>query len=380
MFRSLKESIINWIIYEPPASGFPLCDFERIRYEVRPCDVLLIEGRSRASMVIKQITQSSWSHSCIYIGRLHDIDDIQLRQELAEHFTGSPDEQLVIEGYLGKGTIVNPLKNYKQDHIRICRPRGLSRKDAQKVLEYAISQIGTEYNTRQIFDLARFLVPWSILPSRWRSSLFEHHVGESTKTVCSTMIAEAFSSVEFPILPLIKQHEETGIELIQRNPKLYTPRDFDYSPFFEIIKYPFIELSDSPNYRNLPWNRTGLVSSDGQSVEETPVKSEKKIKNKHSEKSKNITKPLSSSESEQELKNNAVQTNDLFSVSELHPELNNSQATKLDSNALATHLKEPPYTEDTVERVEKIAIVKEKPSKSLLQRITPSIPIKLSKG
>jgi hypothetical protein len=27
-----------------------------------------------------------------------------------------------------------------------------------------------------------------------------------------------------------------------RNPKLFVPADFDYSPFFEIVKYPIIEL------------------------------------------------------------------------------------------------------------------------------------------
>ena len=80
------------------------------------------------------------------------------------------------------------------------------------------------------------------------------------------MIAKAFESVEFPILPVIKQHEETGIELIKVNPKLFTPSDFDYSPFFEIIKYPFIELSDRGNYRDLPWNRNGLISPDGQEI------------------------------------------------------------------------------------------------------------------
>jgi len=266
MFKRTKQALINWITAEPPNRDYPLCDFERIRYEVRPCDVLLIEGRSRVSNVIKQITQSPWSHACIYIGRLHDVDDIGLRKKLAEHFNGAPNVQLVIEGYLGKGTIVSPLESYHNDHIRICRPRGLARNDAQDVIAYAINQLGSPYDVRQIFDLARFLVPWSIMPGRWRSSLFKRNVGESTKTVCSTMIAKAFSSVEFPILPVIKQHEETGIELIKLNPKLFTPSDFDYSPFFEIIKYPFIELGDHANYRNLPWNRSGLVSPDGESV------------------------------------------------------------------------------------------------------------------
>jgi hypothetical protein len=76
------------------------------------------------------------------------------------------------------------------------------------------------------------------------------------------MIAEAFNSVQFPILPLVKTHATKGLELITRNPKLFTPRDFDYSPYFEIIKYPFIEFADYAMYRKLPWNREGLVSHD----------------------------------------------------------------------------------------------------------------------
>ncbi len=278
MYQKIAKSITDWITEERPNTDFPLCDFERIRYELRPCDVLLIEGRSRVSEVIKQITQSSWSHSCLYIGRLHDIDDLALRVKLTEHFKADPDVQLVIEGYLGKGTIVSPLENYRTDHIRICRPRGLSRQDAQQVSAFAINQLGTGYDVRQLFDLARFMVPWSILPRRWRSSLFEHHVGEPTKTVCSTMIAQAFASIDFPILPVVKQHEESGIELFARNPRLFTPSDFDYSPYFEIIKYPFIAFAEGP-YRKLPWNRQGLVSHDGESIID-PSKIEPKSKTK----------------------------------------------------------------------------------------------------
>lgn len=265
MFSKLRDRFLQWIVYEKPNTDVPLCDFERIRYEVRPCDVILIEGRSRVSEAIKQITQSSWSHACLYIGRLHDVDDLALREKLSEHFKGDPEVQLVIEGFLGKGTIASPLDNYQTDHIRICRPRGLSRKDAQQVIAHAIHQLGSEYDVRQIFDLARFLVPWSILSRRWRSSLFEFRTGASTRTVCSTMIAEAFGAIDFPILPVVKQHEETGIELFVRNPRIFTPRDFDYSPYFEIIKYPFISFAEGP-YRSLPWNRQGLYSQDGENI------------------------------------------------------------------------------------------------------------------
>lgn len=273
---SLKNSISKWLvdllIKQDEPSKFPLCDFDRICYEVRPCDVLLIEGRSRVAEVIKLITQSAWSHACLYIGRLHDIEDPNTRAQILKHYPDTnPNEQLIIEGILGKGTILSSIKEYKQDHIRICRPAGLARKDAQLVINYAVSRLGRAYDVRQIFDLARFLFPWTFIPRRWRSSLFQYSPGELTKESCSSLIAEAFSSVHFPILPVIKEHREKGIELIQRFPKLYTPSDFDYSPFFEIIKYPIFELSDTPTYRNLPWKDGAFSDDEGHVVTPPPI-------------------------------------------------------------------------------------------------------------
>jgi hypothetical protein len=39
------------------------------------------------------------------------------------------------------------------------------------------------------------------------------------------------------------------------NPRLYTPKDFDDSPYFDIIKHPFIGEGDVADYRKLPWNQ-----------------------------------------------------------------------------------------------------------------------------
>ncbi len=255
----LSKPFIRWLNTESPYVGIPLSDFERIRYEVRLCDVLLIEGRSHVSDIIRAATQSSWSHSVLYIGRLHDIEDPKLRNLLSVHFQGSADTQLIIEGMMGEGIVVNKLSDYEKEHIRLCRPKGLSRQDAQSVISYAIHQLGLDYDVKQILDLARFLMPWSILPKRFRSSLFEYKPGTATKSVCSTMIAEAFAEVQFPVLPLAKANEDQNVELIMRNPKLCTPRDFDYSPYFDIIKYPFIDYG---LYRTLPWNKDGLLSHD----------------------------------------------------------------------------------------------------------------------
>lgn len=256
--KFINRAITDWLTEDRPPTEFPMCDFERIRYELRPCDVLLTEGRSRVSDVIKYATQSAWSHSALYIGRVHDIEDPVMRNKAMEHFKGPPDTQLLIEGVLGKGTVITPLNFYRPDHIRICRPRGLSPNDSQRIITYAINMLGSDYNVRQILDLARFMLPWAILPRNWRNSLFNDH-SESTRTVCSTMIAEAFTSVHFPILPHLRKNEDTGIELFHRNPRLYTPRDFDYSPYFEIIKYPFLGFDEQPAYRKLPWNKENAV-------------------------------------------------------------------------------------------------------------------------
>ncbi len=246
---------MNWLTREGPVPETPLCDFNRLRFELRPCDVLLVEGRSRVSEVIKLITQSPWSHSALYIGRLFDIRSPKLRVVIEAHFEGDPEEQLIIEAELGKGTVITPLSSYRNAHLRICRPEGLSADDAQQVLAHAIGRLGSNYDLRQVMDLARFFFPWSILPRRWRSSLFQHNAGDATRTVCSTLLAEAFSQVDFPILPFIDRGEDGSLRLFKRNPKLFAPRDFDYSPYFSIIKYPYLGMNDLGLYRRLPWDR-----------------------------------------------------------------------------------------------------------------------------
>ena len=254
--------MVNWLKYERPLPSTPLTDFERLRRELRCCDVILVEGRSRVSEVIKLITQSSWSHAALYVGRLCDIQDPELRARVRAFYQGHPDTPLIIESELGLGTVVRPLAVYDGEHLRLCRPTGLSGDNAQRAIDCAIGKLGSGYNVRLIFDLARFLFPWFILPRRWRSSLFSANPGESTQTVCSAMIAEAFGDVQYPILPLVKRIESGDIQLYLRNPKLCTPRDFDYSPYFDIIKYPFLDLSEHSDQGLKPWHGPATLTQE----------------------------------------------------------------------------------------------------------------------
>ena len=76
------------------------------------------------------------------------------------------------------------------------------------------------------------------------------------------MIAEAFAFVQFPILPLVKHSKDNKVQLFRRNPKLCTPSDFDYSPYFKIIKYPFVDIDYRNDPQLLPWHTAGDLDKD----------------------------------------------------------------------------------------------------------------------
>jgi len=244
----------QWLLKDEPPKRAYLCDFPQICAKVTPGNVLLIEGRSRASNIIKLISQSPWSHAALYIGEIDKIKSPELK-ELAKKWNFDTKMQLIVESELGSGTIISPLKKYENDHIRILRPQGITDEDAENVILFAVKKLGAVYNIRHVFDLARFMFPWSIFPRKWRSSLFSHNALKPTEDICSSMIAEAFESIHFPILPVLSEDGNKHMELTERNIQLFTPSDFDFSPYFSIIKYPIFPVDQKAYYRSLPWKQ-----------------------------------------------------------------------------------------------------------------------------
>ena len=224
-----------------------------------------MKGRTRASKVIRYLTQSNWTHATLYIGRLYDIESKQLREKIRSQYSGNEEDQLIIESELGQGTVIRSLTVYEKENIRICRPKDFNYNDSQKIMFHVISQLGKQYSIRQIFDLMRFLLPYRLMPRKIGSSLFVFHSGSASKTICSSMIAEAFCLVKFPIMPLVKVIDNKNqIKFYHRNPKLCTPKDFDYSPYFRIIKYPFFDSCFIKSYSELPWSdQDNLNKEDG---------------------------------------------------------------------------------------------------------------------
>jgi len=225
--------------YEP----FTPSDPERLRSLLQQGDVLLVEGNNRVSGIIKYLTQSTWSHSALYVG---PIDG-------ASEPNGEP--HVLIEANVGEGVETAPLSKYLAYHTRVCRPVGLSFEDRNTVCRYAINRVGFGYDTKNIIDLMRFLIPLPI-PQRWRRRMIALRSGDPTKIICSALIAQAFGAVRYPILPRVTLagSRQARREILHiRDSSLYMPRDFDISPYFEIVK-PTIERGF--DYTKLHWADT----------------------------------------------------------------------------------------------------------------------------
>jgi len=230
LVRYLTEKVRN---YEPFAVSTP----ESLVSVLQVGDVILVEGNQRFSTAVKYLTQSTWSHAAIYVGQAIGLDCL------------TPGTPSIIEADLQNGVVAVPLSKYAEFNTRICRPLGLDADDRQKVVQFMVDSIGMNYDLKNVIDLARYLIPTPPVPNRWRRSMLALGSRDPTRVICSTRIAQAFQSVGYPILPRVELLEdkecetcrETVREILHiRHHSLFTPRDFDVSPFFAIIK-PTIE-------------------------------------------------------------------------------------------------------------------------------------------
>jgi hypothetical protein len=225
-------------------------DIVALKRSLQPGDVLLVEGNSRISGIIKYLTQSSWSHAALYVGRISS----------AHVPNGDPD--VLVEAEVSEGVVSSPLSKYYSCNIRICRPIGLTEKECQRVCNYAMERIGFGYDFHNLFGLMRCLIPLP-LQHLWRRPESPLRAGRPTQIICSALIAQAFDVVRYPILPKLTRLESNLVQrdIAQvRDSSLCTPRDFDISPYFQIVKP---VLTENFNYRLMDWiDLSGAATGD----------------------------------------------------------------------------------------------------------------------
>lgn len=242
-----------------PLPGYEQLDatpIEKILAVIEPGDVLLVDGNSRISSAIKYLTQSTWSHSCLYMG---SVDK-------------SVDMPSLVEADLREGVTLVPLQKYAGYNLRICRPVGLSDDERKRVLGFVEDRLGYRYDLKNIFDLMRYLVQNPAIPPRYRRQLITLGSGEPTRAICSTLIAAAFQSINYPILPRpylgdtkpaaagasqaapaeVPPHDSERVEYWQRHYTHFVPRDFDQSPYFRVVKP---TLEGGFDFHSIAWRR-----------------------------------------------------------------------------------------------------------------------------
>ncbi len=241
VFGNIGQVLAHYL--EKPERGyepFTPSEADALRAVLKPGDVLLVEGNNHISGVIKYLTQSTWSHAALYVG------------PIGERIAPSGEPLVLVEANIGQGVVASPLSKYARFHTRICRPVGLTVDDAARVCAYATERIGFDYDLKNIFDLMRYLMPLPV-PQRWRRRMMALGSGHPTRIICSALIAQAFASVRYPILPKVTtiDSEQARQEILEiRHSSLYAPRDFDISPYFEVVKPTVLKGFD---YRMMSW-------------------------------------------------------------------------------------------------------------------------------
>lgn len=247
--RALSSLLVRYLTspsrnYQVYSASSP----DELKTVLRMGDILLVEGNLRFSSAVKFLTQSTWSHAAMYVGELAPGTDNR----------GNPLD--LIEADLVHGVTAVPISKYRGFNTRICRAVCLDENDANLVAKFMIERIGFEYDLKNVTDLARYLLPTPPVPVRLRRRLLAFGSGDPTRVICSTLIAQAFQSIHYPILPDVEKFPEfdrrrakhTIHEVLHiRHHSLFAPRDFDISPYFEIIK-PTIE--NGFNYKQLQWS------------------------------------------------------------------------------------------------------------------------------
>ena len=203
-------------------------------------DIVLVEGGTRISSAIKYLTQSSWSHACLCI----------------KESSSTQDPSMLVEADLVDGVRTVRLDHYAGFNIRICRPVNLTYEEKLKLINFATSKLGHQYDLKNIFDLMRYLIQKPMVPNRYRRAMLALGSGEPTKAICSTLVAESFQEIDYPILPFSrsdKSSEDKRVRYVKRHFTHFTPRDFDLSPYFEIIK-PTIALGF--DFHKVEWQKS----------------------------------------------------------------------------------------------------------------------------
>ena len=195
--------------YSPATTADP----ESLSAVLRNGDVLLTEGNTRAAALIKRITRSTWSHVSMYVGPLEE----------------GPDPRCIVEADIAQGVRAVRLSELEGLNVRVLRPIGLNDAARSRLAEWVVGQIGGEYDLKHAWVLARSFLG---MPPKASTPPAPNGIAESaTRFICSSLLANAFALVGYPILPI-----HTAVTAVSTADHRYViPGDFERASVFEVV-------------------------------------------------------------------------------------------------------------------------------------------------
>jgi uncharacterized protein YycO len=166
---------------------------------LRPGDVILTEGKTRAAALVRYVTRSPWAHVSLYVGPLE----------------AGADPRCIVEAHISAGVRAVPLSQFKGQRARIVRPLALNETDRQRLADWLVGRLGDPYDLGHFFALGLRLLK---LPAR------RTMVQDAKRFVCSSLLVQAFLSIGHPIAT--SQARDV------------LPGDFESTAGFEVVQAP----------------------------------------------------------------------------------------------------------------------------------------------
>src|ERR1035438_7584978 len=182
-------------VSRPAASG----DVLAASALLRPGDVLLTEGNTRAAALVRRLTRSLWAHVSIYVGPLEAGDD----------------PRCIVEADISAGGRAVPLSEFKGQRVRIVRPLGLNETGCRRLAHWLVGHIGDPYDLTHAWALGRWFLK---LPAP------RTMVQDAKRFICSSLLVQAFLFV--------------GHSIATSEARYVVPRDFESAAGFELVKAP----------------------------------------------------------------------------------------------------------------------------------------------
>ncbi|MFU8769795.1 MAG: hypothetical protein ACNA7H_08680, partial [Desulfotignum sp.] len=112
MTTLFRKRILNWLEqHRYPYEQRGYNNLNRLYQVIKPGDVVLVEGMSEMSRLIKLFSGSQWSHAALYVGNA--LAEIGVpAQKLHLNRYGKDARHMLVEAFSGQGVTASPLSIY----------------------------------------------------------------------------------------------------------------------------------------------------------------------------------------------------------------------------------------------------------------------------